>query len=86
MVETQFVKVIAFGVLSLFIIEQTDGEKIDRNSSVGEIQNSTNSLESLIQEKLNCVHNTECHLNSRRKRYVAFPEGSSFSVFNFHSS
>lgn len=41
-----------------------------------EKNNSEDTLDSLIQENLNCTENTK----SRKKRYVAFPDGSSFSV------
>lgn len=43
-------------------------------------KNSTDSLDTLIQTNLNCTETSECQSKSRRKRYVAFPEGSSFSV------
>lgn len=82
MIETVFIRVIAVVVLSLFIIGETNGESVYSNSTDIRIENST-SLESLIEKKLNCINNTECHLKSRRKRYVAFPEGSSFSVCTY---
>lgn len=56
---------------------------ITKNSYALEIEtmaieknNSEDTLDSLIQENLNCTENTK----SRKKRYVAFPDGSSFSV------
>ncbi|XP_031636179.1 uncharacterized protein LOC116349065, partial [Contarinia nasturtii] len=60
-----------------FLTELTiivDAEEIINN------QNSSTSLESLIEQNLNRTENVTNHLKSRRKRYVAFPEGSSFSV------
>lgn len=57
------------------------------NNEIGVVQttnieqkNASHSLESLIQQELNCTEKDDIQLKSRRKRYVAFPEGSSFSV------
>lgn len=79
----QFATVIAISVVILVVIGHTNGEIIDSKSIDVENINSSTSLESLIQKEINCTSNsTECEVKSRRKRYVAFPEGSSFSVFS----
>lgn len=55
------------------VVEIKDLQKIN-------IRNTSTSLDSLIEKGLNSTSNSDGVLKSRRKRYVAFPEGSSFSV------
>lgn len=72
---------IVFLVIVFSIIDSTNA--VAENSQTAHIQNynASTSLESLIEKDLNCTDKSESHLKSRRaKRYVAFPEGSSFSV------
>lgn len=63
-------------LVTFSIIGSTDGA--DGNSQIETSKNSSVSLESLIEKDLNCTEGLES--KSRRKRYIAFPEGSSFSV------
>lgn len=73
-----FAIAIGISILILSIIASTNGKVEMAQTTNIEAKNST--LDSLIQQELNCTRNAENQLKSRRKRYVAFPEGSSFSV------
>lgn len=69
---------IAFLVIIFSAVGSTNGvnsQEIDIHK-----QQTNSSLESLIEKNLNCTGNSQTDLKSRRKRYIAFPEGSSFSV------
>lgn len=71
---------VLFLVIVLTITDSTNA--VAEDSQISHIQNynASTSLESLIEKGLNCTNKSESELKSRRKRYVAFPEGSSFSV------
>lgn len=72
-----FSNISAFLVMILFAKDYVSGENIDTKSA----DCSSASQNSLAEQKLNCIESTNSLPRSRRKRYVAFPEGSSFSVF-----
>lgn len=74
--------VILFNIFS--VIGSTNGET-SRETDIHKEPTNT-SLNSLIEHDLNCTENSQADLKSRRKRYVAFPEGSSFSVKYFKKS
>lgn len=76
------VMIVIFMAIFLRSTQYTDAAIQDFIIKDIKTQNATDSLDSLIQENLNCTENTGCLSKSRRKRYVAFPEGSSFSVKN----
>lgn len=64
-------------LISVIILSITKySNALDTDMMAIEKNNSEDTLDSLIQENLNCTENTK----SRKKRYVAFPDGSSFSV------
>lgn len=80
-IESSLILIILFIVLN--VAKYVDSSNVlneDFDTKNIENKNSTDSLDTLIQKNLNCTENSECQSKSRRKRYVAFPEGSSFSV------
>lgn len=70
---------IAFLMAIFSIVGYAYGKNELSKSIVSQSRNSS-TLESLIQNEINCTNSTECGSKSRRRRYAAFPEGSSFSV------
>lgn len=72
---------IAMLVIVFSVIGSTNAHEVSLEADVHK-QHTNTSLESSIERDLNCTENSETHLKSRRKRYVAFPEGSSFSVMS----
>lgn len=80
----EFRSTIVILILILSIIEFVDVVTAEDLKKCEDLQTpnekSSYSLESLIEKDLNSTENTSNNLKSRRKRYVAFPEGSSFSV------
>lgn len=66
--------ILLISVIVLSITKNCDA--LDTETMAIEKNNSEDTLDSLIQENFNCTENTK----SRKKRYVAFPDGSSFSV------
>lgn len=72
---------VVFLIITFSAIEFTNASTEDLQKTHNDNYNSSISLESMIQKDLNCTDKSEGQLaKSRRKRYVAFPEGSSFSV------
>lgn len=80
MMEIKLGQAVVFLMLVFSVIDTTTGETENLQATHIQNYNSSTSVESLIQKDLNCTDKSEDHLRSRRKRYVAFPEGSSFSV------
>lgn len=80
MMEIKLTRAIVFLVIAFNVIDSTNGVAEDQQTTHLQGYNSSTSLESLIQKDLNCTETPGSELKSRRKRYVAFPEGSSFSV------
>lgn len=81
MKKIKLTRTVVFAVIAFSVIDSTNG--VTEGSHTTDVQNynySSTSLESLIQKDLNCTDKSEGQIKSRRKRYVAFPEGSSFSV------
>lgn len=74
MVKIKSSAILLISVIVLSITKNCDA--LDTETMSIEKYNSEDTLDSLIQENLNCTENTK----SRKKRYVAFPDGSSFSV------
>lgn len=71
---------ITLSVLIISIVASSNGEVEVLETTNIERKNASHSLDSLIQQELNCTEKDDSQLKSRRKRYVAFPEGSSFSI------
>lgn len=74
-------ELITFLAIVFSVFEQTYGEN-DFLKPTNIQNNNPSVLESLIQNEINCNNSTECETKSRRKRFVAFPDGSSFNVQN----
>lgn len=73
---------IIFLAIVFSIIDSTNAVAEDSQTAHIQNYNASSSLESLIEKDFNCTDKSESHLKSkhRKARYVAFPEGSSFSV------
>lgn len=91
--QLNYVAIVLFVLFVAFHCGQcTNVEKFDpfNGSASNEIgENSTLIAAILAADKNNCTFSDAnnrnlCEPKSRRKRYVAFPEGSSFSVSIYH--
>lgn len=72
-------ELVTFLVIVFYVIRDVCGEN-DFLKSTNIQSHSSSVLKSLNQDDFNYTTEAECQSKSRRKRFVAFPDGSSYNV------